>query len=98
VFVLVIVACVIVCVACGIPDFRSPGTGLYDSIADFDLPSPQAVFDIGYFRVGICLVLLTVVINELRSDFEKKNYFVINLMLINIFVILICKVFNTKCL
>lgn len=61
-FVLVIVAYVTVCAACGIPDFRSPGTGLYDSIAEYDLPSPQAVFDIGYFRVGIWLVLLTVVV------------------------------------
>ena len=40
------------CVACGIPDFRSPGTGLYDNLTQYDLPSPQAVFDIGYFHVG----------------------------------------------
>ncbi|KAJ3115433.1 NAD-dependent protein deacetylase sirtuin-2 [Phlyctochytrium bullatum] len=34
----------------GIPDFRSPGTGLYDNLAKFDLPYPEAVFDIRYFR------------------------------------------------
>ena len=45
------VMCMCMCVACGIPDFRSPGTGLYDSIAEYNLPSPQAVFDIGYFHV-----------------------------------------------
>jgi len=39
------------CVACGIPDFRSPGTGLYDNLTEYDLPSAQAVFDIGYFHV-----------------------------------------------
>jgi len=44
-----------VCVACGIPDFRSPGTGLYDNLSEYDLPTPQAVFDIGYFRVGVQL-------------------------------------------
>jgi NAD-dependent deacetylase sirtuin 2 len=37
--------------ACGIPDFRSPGTGLYDNLAKYKLPFPQAVFDIGYFQV-----------------------------------------------
>ncbi|KAL5009351.1 hypothetical protein ScPMuIL_014932 [Solemya velum] len=34
----------------GIPDFRSPGTGLYDNLQKYDLPHPQAVFDIGYFN------------------------------------------------
>ncbi|CAK7902182.1 NAD-dependent protein deacetylase Hst2p [[Candida] anglica] len=34
----------------GIPDFRSPGTGLYSNLAKFDLPFPEAVFDIDYFR------------------------------------------------
>jgi len=42
-----------VLLACGIPDFRSPGTGLYDNLAEYDLPTPQAVFDIHYFHVGI---------------------------------------------
>ena len=39
-------------VSAGIPDFRSPGSGLYD-IIDLDkhgLPSPQAVFEIEHFR------------------------------------------------
>ncbi|KAJ3040803.1 3-phosphoinositide dependent protein kinase-1 [Rhizophlyctis rosea] len=34
----------------GIPDFRSPGTGLYDNLAKYNLPYPQAIFDINYFR------------------------------------------------
>ncbi|XP_052769175.1 NAD-dependent protein deacetylase sirtuin-2-like isoform X1 [Mya arenaria] len=34
----------------GIPDFRSPGTGLYDNLQKYNLPNPQAVFDISYFR------------------------------------------------
>jgi len=34
----------------GIPDFRSPGTGLYDNLQKYDLPRPQAVFEIEYFR------------------------------------------------
>lgn len=41
-------------VACGIPDFRSPGTRLYDNLAEYDLPTPQAVFDIRYFHVSFC--------------------------------------------
>ncbi|KAI9325283.1 DHS-like NAD/FAD-binding domain-containing protein [Zopfochytrium polystomum] len=36
--------------AAGIPDFRTPGTGLYDNLAKYDLPFPEAVFDIEYFR------------------------------------------------
>ncbi|KAJ3284244.1 NAD-dependent protein deacetylase sirtuin-2 [Borealophlyctis nickersoniae] len=34
----------------GIPDFRSPGTGLYDNLQKYNLPYPTAVFDINYFR------------------------------------------------
>ena len=44
----------------GIPDFRSPDTGLYANLAALDLPDPQAVFDIGYFRrrpeVGLTII------------------------------------------
>ena len=36
--------------AAGIPDFRSPGTGLYDNLQKYDLPHPQAIFEIQYFR------------------------------------------------
>ena len=34
----------------GIPDFRSPDTGLYANLARLDLPYPEAVFDISFFR------------------------------------------------
>ena len=34
----------------GIPDFRSPDTGLYANLAKLDLPFAEAVFDISYFR------------------------------------------------
>lgn len=37
-------------VSAGIPDFRTPGTGLYDNLQKYDLPDPQAIFDIGYFN------------------------------------------------
>lgn len=33
----------------GIPDFRSPVTGLYASLEKFNLPYPEALFDISYF-------------------------------------------------
>lgn len=40
-----------VSVAAGIPDFRSPGSGLYDTLKGReDLPSPESVFDIEFFR------------------------------------------------
>jgi len=33
----------------GIPDFRTPGTGLYDNLQKYDLPNPTAIFDITFF-------------------------------------------------
>mmetsp|Transcript_50585 Transcript_50585/g.82758 ORF Transcript_50585/g.82758 Transcript_50585/m.82758 type:complete len:619 (+) Transcript_50585:45-1901(+) len=36
-------------VAAGIPDFRSPGTGLYSRLREYDLPEPSAIFDLDYF-------------------------------------------------
>uniref|UniRef100_K7ET62 NAD-dependent protein deacetylase n=1 Tax=Pongo abelii TaxID=9601 RepID=K7ET62_PONAB len=44
----------------GIPDFRSPSTGLYDNLEKYHLPYPEAIFEISYFKVcappgrGIC--------------------------------------------
>eukprot|EP00808_Paulinella_micropora_P014381 g65123.t1 len=37
-------------VSAGIPDFRSPGTGLYDNLQQYDLPQAEAIFDIEFFR------------------------------------------------
>ncbi|XP_063231835.1 NAD-dependent protein deacetylase sirtuin-2-like [Bacillus rossius redtenbacheri] len=34
----------------GIPDFRSPGVGLYDSLREYRLPYPEAVFTLSFFR------------------------------------------------
>jgi NAD-dependent deacetylase sirtuin 2 len=39
-----------VSVAAGIPDFRTPGTGLYYNLQKYNLPYPTAVFEIDYFR------------------------------------------------
>lgn len=36
--------------AAGIPDFRSPDTGLYANLARLNLPYAEAVFDISFFR------------------------------------------------
>jgi NAD-dependent SIR2 family protein deacetylase len=38
-------------VSCGIPDFRSEN-GIYSLLGEYNLPSPQAMFDIRYFRVN----------------------------------------------
>jgi len=37
-------------VSAGVPDFRSPVTGLYSNLQKYNLPEPQAIFDIGFFR------------------------------------------------
>ncbi|PIL22456.1 hypothetical protein GSI_15144 [Ganoderma sinense ZZ0214-1] len=36
--------------AAGIPDFRSPRTGLYANLAKLNLPYPRALFELKYFR------------------------------------------------
>jgi NAD-dependent SIR2 family protein deacetylase len=36
-------------VSAGIPDFRSPKTGVYDNLASFNLPYPEALFQISFF-------------------------------------------------
>ena len=39
-----------VSVSAGIPDFRTPGTGLYDNLQEYGLPFAEAVFDLNFFR------------------------------------------------
>lgn len=34
----------------GIPDFRTPGTGLYDNLQQYNVPYPEAIFDIDFFH------------------------------------------------
>eukprot|EP00072_Mus_musculus_P065942 XP_017167705.1 PREDICTED: NAD-dependent protein deacetylase sirtuin-2 isoform X3 [Mus musculus] len=36
--------------AAGIPDFRSPSTGLYANLEKYHLPYPEAIFEISYFK------------------------------------------------
>ncbi|CAF3617593.1 unnamed protein product [Rotaria sp. Silwood1] len=40
----------------GIPDFRSPDTGLYSQLEKYNLPFPEAIFELGYFRFGSTLM------------------------------------------
>ncbi|XP_077476863.1 NAD-dependent protein deacetylase sirtuin-3, mitochondrial isoform X1 [Stigmatopora argus] len=34
----------------GIPDFRSPGSGLYDNLQQYNLPYAEAIFEISFFH------------------------------------------------
>lgn len=36
--------------AAGIPDFRTPGTGLYYNLQKFNLPRPESIFTLSYFK------------------------------------------------
>ncbi|XP_074740859.1 NAD-dependent protein deacetylase sirtuin-3, mitochondrial isoform X2 [Strix uralensis] len=36
----------------GIPDFRSPGSGLYSNLEQYDIPYPEAIFELMYFCVN----------------------------------------------
>ena len=44
----------------GIPDFRTPGTGLYSQMENYNLSDPQDVFHIDFFRVDYTNSLLTI--------------------------------------
>ena len=59
--------------AAGIPDFRSPGTGLYDNLQKYNLPDPQAIFSIDFFKVSFILWC------ELMDDIwiKRLNYFIL---------------------
>lgn len=37
-------------VSCGIPDFRTPGTGLYSQLEKYNLPFPEAIFQLTFFK------------------------------------------------
>mmetsp|Transcript_8925 Transcript_8925/g.23196 ORF Transcript_8925/g.23196 Transcript_8925/m.23196 type:complete len:558 (-) Transcript_8925:110-1783(-) len=37
-------------VSAGIPDFRTPGSGLYDNLQKYALPRPESIFTLTYFR------------------------------------------------
>ena len=37
-------------VSAGIPDFRSPKTGLYANVAEYNLPTPETLFSLDYFK------------------------------------------------
>eukprot|EP01102_Stenamoeba_stenopodia_P020249 TRINITY_DN7822_c0_g1_i1.p1 TRINITY_DN7822_c0_g1~~TRINITY_DN7822_c0_g1_i1.p1 ORF type:complete len:348 (-),score=116.46 TRINITY_DN7822_c0_g1_i1:56-1099(-) len=39
-------------VAAGIPDFRSPGTGLYSQLGRYNLPRPESIFEIDFFKAN----------------------------------------------
>jgi NAD+-dependent protein deacetylase sirtuin 2 len=39
-----------IAVSAGIPDFRSPKTGLYANLQKYNLPRPEAIFDISFFK------------------------------------------------
>jgi NAD-dependent deacetylase sirtuin 2 len=34
----------------GIPDFRTPGSGLYNNLQKYNVPTPEAMFSLDYFR------------------------------------------------
>lgn len=36
----------------GIPDFRTPGTGLYSQLEKYNLPNPESIFTLEFFRVS----------------------------------------------
>jgi NAD-dependent deacetylase sirtuin 2 len=52
----------------GIPDFRTPGTGLYDNLSKYNLPHPTAIFELPYFLEH------PIPFFELAKDFITSDY------------------------
>lgn len=52
----------------GIPDFRTPGTGLYDNLQRFNLPRAESIFEMGFFRANPAAFY------ELAKDMWPGNY------------------------
>ena len=57
-------------VSAGIPDFRTPGTGLYSQVKKYNLPYAEAVFDLHYFN-KVDSVPFHKVAQEMYPDEEK---------------------------
>ena len=34
----------------GIPDFRSPVTGIYNNLEEYHLPTPESMFELAFFK------------------------------------------------
>lgn len=59
--------------AAGIPDYRSSGTGLYTTLSKYNLPQPECLFDIEYFKDDpepLCDFLRTHGIGILQGAFQ----------------------------
>lgn len=55
-------------VSAGIPDFRTPGSGLYSNLQEYDLPYPEAIFTLDYF------VKKPEPFYKFMTHFDLKNY------------------------
>mmetsp|Transcript_19977 Transcript_19977/g.33455 ORF Transcript_19977/g.33455 Transcript_19977/m.33455 type:complete len:361 (+) Transcript_19977:311-1393(+) len=66
-------------VAAGIPDFRTPGTGLYSKVQELGLPYPEAIFSLDYFKstpgpfFKLANVFLTYQANPVKSHYFIKR-------------------------
>ncbi|XP_059917468.1 NAD-dependent protein deacetylase sirtuin-3 [Gadus macrocephalus] len=69
---IVVVAGAGISTASGIPDFRTPGTGLYSNLERYDLPYPEAVFNIDYFSE--CPQAFFSLARELYPGHHRPNY------------------------
>lgn len=63
--------------AAGIPDFRSPETGLYSNLQKYNLPNPMAIFALDYFRVNtiMCIMYLNLknVLEETPPQWNRQD-------------------------
>jgi NAD-dependent SIR2 family protein deacetylase len=66
-------------VSAGIPDFRSPGAGIYSKLQEFNLPYPEALFDLSFFKKNP-KVFYTVMQSMAKKYYPTKGHYFIRLL------------------
>ena len=63
------------CAPCkGIPDFRTPGTGLYSQLERYKLPRPEAVFELDFFRRDPKPFYLLAKVHESDANLQQTRH------------------------
>eukprot|EP00826_Nyctotherus_ovalis_P064253 TRINITY_DN9420_c0_g2_i1.p1 TRINITY_DN9420_c0_g2~~TRINITY_DN9420_c0_g2_i1.p1 ORF type:complete len:267 (-),score=94.63 TRINITY_DN9420_c0_g2_i1:90-890(-) len=66
-------------VSAGIPDFRSPGSGIYSKLQEYNLPFPEAIFQLSFFKQNP-KAFYSVMQSMAKKYFPTKGHYFIRLL------------------
>ena len=66
-------------VSAGIPDFRTPSAGIYAKLQEYNLPYPEAIFELGFFKKNP-KAFYTVMQSMAKKYFPTKGHYFIRLL------------------